>query len=145
MDDKGLQRSLLDGISPEAWYRLLNSKVFCWLTRDRLIRLLNAGNYRSQEHDVLELNAKALVEAYAAKIWLCPINSGCTKPFPHPRGNLTFQRIADYPYAHWKAKRKLGERVVELAVDYAIPDVAKYVERVVRMNGSGEIAVLFEP
>lgn len=143
MDDKGLSRCLQDGLSPEAWYRLLNGKVFFWLTRDRLLRLLNAGAYRSQEHDVLELNARALVGAYTDKIWLCPMNSGCTKPIPHPRGSATFQRIVAYPYADWKAKRKRGERVVELAVDYAVLDIPDYVTRVTRMKGREELSVLF--
>ena len=143
MDDRGLSRCLQDGLSPEAWYRLLNSKVFFWLTRDRLARLLSAGAYRGQEHDVLELNARALVAAYAEKICLCPMNSGCTKPIPHPRGQSTFQRIAAYPYAYRKTKRRRGERVVELAVDYAVPDVAKFVTRVSRMKGPEELGALF--
>ena len=33
-------------LAPADWYRLLNQKVFFWLTRDRLIRLLKAGTYR---------------------------------------------------------------------------------------------------
>lgn len=143
MDDSGLTRCLEDGLSPEEWYRILNAKVFFWLTRERLLRLLNAGTYRLQEHDVLVLDAKPLIEAYEGKIWLCPINSGCTKPFPHPRGKRTFLRVRDYPYAQWKANRKRGERVVELAVDYAVPDVAKFVTRIVRMRASEELAVLF--
>lgn len=144
MDDQGLTRCLRDGLTPEDWYRRLNSKVFFWLTRDRLLRLLNAGTYRLEEHDVLELAARPLVFAYSDKIWFCPINSGCTKPMPHPRGNDTFQRIDHYPYSDWKAKRRPGERVVELAVDYAVSDVAKFVSRVVRMKSSEELGTLFE-
>jgi hypothetical protein len=142
MDDSGLSRCLQDGLTPEEWYRVLNRKVFFWLTRDRLVRLLNAGTYRAQEHDVLELDAKALVNAYADKIWLCPMNSGCTKPMPHPRGQATFQRIAAYPYADWKAKRRRGERVVELAIDYAVPDVGKFVSRACQMRGPEELSAL---
>ena len=56
----------------------------------------------------------------------------------------TFQRISDYPYAQWKANGKRGERAVELAIDYAVPDVAKFVTRVVRMKASEELAVLFQ-
>lgn len=144
MDDKGLERCLQDHLLPKDWYRILNAKVFFWLTRERLLRLLNAGTYRLEEHDVLVLNAKALVEAHLDKIWLCPMNSGCTKPFPHPRGMETFQRVSEYPYALWRTKRKRGERVVELAVDYAVPDVAKFVSRVVRMQASQELSVLFQ-
>jgi uncharacterized protein DUF7002 len=143
MDDKGLTRCLEDGLSPEDWYRTLNAKVFFWLTKERLLRLLNAGTYRNQEHDVLMLDTKSLIEANVDKIWLCPINSGCTKPFPHPRGRKTFQRVRQYPYAEWKTKRKRGERIVELAVDYAVPNIEKYVTRVVRMKNFADLAVLF--
>jgi hypothetical protein len=143
MDDKGLLRCLKDGLTPEAWYKLLNAKVFFWMTPQRLSRLLNAGTYRNEEHDVLELEAAALVEALREQIWLCPMNSGCTKPFPHARGVGTFQRIVDYPYALWKTKRPRGERVVELAVDYAVYDVVKFAKRVVRMKGNNHLAVLF--
>src|SRR5271167_580729 len=61
MDDRGLTRCLEDGLSPEEWYRILSAKVFFWLTRERLLRLLNAGTYRLQEHDVLVLDAKPLI------------------------------------------------------------------------------------
>ena len=84
MDDKGLARCLQDDLAPADWYRILNSKVFFWLTWERLQRLLNAGQYRLQVHDVLAVDAKALVSAYDRQIWFCPMNSGCTKPFPHP-------------------------------------------------------------
>jgi len=144
MDDNGLRRCLLDGLSPEDWYRLLNAKVFFWLTRERLIRLLNAGTYRLQEHDVLEIDAKSLIDAYSERISLCPINSGCTKPFPHPRGKSTFLSLAEYPYATWKKTRKRGERVVELAIAYGVPDIANYTGRVVRMKGSEELKVLWQ-
>jgi hypothetical protein len=144
MDDRGLTRCLEGDLVPGDWYRLLNAKVFFWLTRERLLRLLNAGTYRGEEHDVLELDARALVASYRNAVWLCPINSGCTKPFPHPRGSSTFRRIPEYPYVHWKTKRKRGERAVELAVDYAVPDVAKFVKRVSRMKGSETHSILFE-
>jgi hypothetical protein len=66
MDDVGLTRCLDEGLSPQDWYRILNGKVFFWLTRQRLLRLLSAGTYRLQEHDVLTLNAKALIAATRA-------------------------------------------------------------------------------
>ena len=143
MDDNGLTRCLQDGLNPQDWYQLLNQKVFFWLTRSRLLRLLNSGTYRNEEHDVLELEASPLVSAYRNKIWFCPINSGCTKPFPHPRGKDTFQRISDYPYRAWRAKRPRGERVVELAVDYAVPNIERFVTRVIRMKGDSEIDTIF--
>ncbi len=135
MDDAGLRKCLLDGLSPEDWYRLLNRKVFFWMTRARLDRLLNARPYRNAEHDVLELDTAALVAACRGTITFSPINSGATRPFPAPRGRATFLPIAEYPYAQWRSKRPRGERVVELAVDRCVPDMARFVRRVTTMRG----------
>ena len=139
MDDAGLRMCLLDGLTPEDWYRCLNGRVFFWLTRERLLRLLNARPYRELEQDVLELDTAALVAAHRPAIRLSPINSGTTKPFPSTaakRGRDTFLPIADYPYARWRAVgRKAGERAVELTVEYAVPDAARFVRRVVAMRG----------
>ncbi|MFC0389708.1 DUF7002 family protein [Muricoccus vinaceus] len=143
MDDAGLLRCLQDGLTPEDWYKLLNDRVFMWLTRDRLHRLLTARPYRTLEHDVLELDAAPLVAAHWAQITLSPINSGATKPFPRDRGKDTFLSIADYPYAHWRGKRKAGERAVELAVTGGIPDVGPFVRRVIRMRGEEIVTVLY--
>jgi hypothetical protein len=142
MDDVGLRRCLPAHMTPADWYRLLNQKVFFWLTRDRLLTLLKAGSYRDRPHTVIEASARKLVEAHRERIWFCPINSGCTKPYPHPRDEHTFQRIIDYPYSHWRKRRSQGERVVELAIDHSVPDIASFVTRVVRMQGNHEVETL---
>ena len=146
MDDAGLRMCLLDGLTPEDWYRCLNARVFFWLTPERLQRLLNARPYRELEHDVLELDTAALVAAHRPAIRLSPINSGTTKPFPSTaakRGRGTFLPIADYPYAQWRAAgRKAGERVVELTVDYAVPDAARFARRVVAMRSGVVMGVI---
>ena len=144
MDDAGLSRCLQDGLAPADWYRLLNARVFFWLTRARLLRLLDAKPYRELEHDVLELDAAALVAAYRTQITLSPINSGATRPFPAPRGRDTFLPPGDYPYADWRARRPAGERVVELSVMGGVPDVARFVRRVASMRGERVVRVLFE-
>lgn len=139
MTDAGLRRCLTGGLTPEDWYRALNAKVFFWLSRARVLRLLDAAPYRARAHDVLELDAAPLVRDHAEQVRLCPINSGYTRRFPRPRGPSTFRRIADYPYA----ERPRGERVVELAIEGAVPDALRYVRRVVRMQGASEREVLF--
>ncbi len=136
MSDAGLRRCLTDGLTPEDWYRLLNGKVFFWLTRARLLRLLNAGPYRNAEHDVLELDTASLVAAYREAITLSPINSGTTMRFPVARGRATFLPIGEYPYAYWRTKRPRGERVVELAVEGGVPDILRFTRCVGRtQNG----------
>jgi hypothetical protein len=142
MDDVGLRRCLPAHLEPGDWYRILNGKVFFWLTRERLLRLLGAGAYRDESHDVIEVRSRPLVEAYHDKIWLCPMNSGCTKPFPHPRSESTFRRIEDYEYSKRRRKIKRGERVVELAVDYAVPNIREFVARVVEMRGGEELRTI---
>lgn len=143
MDDAGLRRCLPEHLTPSDWYRLLNAKVFFWLTRDRLHRLTGAKAYREKTHDVTEVNTRSIVHSYSDKIWLCPINSGCTKPMPHPRDESVFSRIDEYPYDHWRPRRKRGERVVELAVDHSVPDISIHVVRVSVMQGLEVLEVLF--
>ena len=140
MSDATLRRALPEHLEPSDWYGLLNSKVFFWLTEERLHKLTNAQLYRSREHDVLEVDSKSLIESYREKIWLCPMNSGCTKP-PNKRNESTFSRIDTYPYKH-RRHRKIGERVVELAVDYAVPDITNYVRRVVVKRGIEVISIV---
>lgn len=130
MDDAGLRRCLQDGLVPAEWYRLLNGRVFFWLTRSRLDRLRGARPYRRRPHDVLEVDTAALIAAYRDAITLSPINSGSTRPFPVERGRGTFRPIDEYPYAHWRARRPRGERVVELAVAHGVPDIARFVRQV---------------
>tara|TARA_R110001606_G_scaffold17805_1_gene68369 strand:- start:43 stop:711 length:669 start_codon:yes stop_codon:yes gene_type:complete len=143
MSDNGLTKCLQDNLTPADWYKILNSKVFFWLTEDRLHRLLGAKTYRDSEHDVLVVNSRSLVEANRTRIWLCPMNSGCTKPFPHPRGISTFRKIPDYPYAEWKKKRKAGERAVELCVEGGVADISEHIVEVRRMSGKNFVEVIY--
>jgi len=144
MSDRGLKRALRDGLSPRDWYLMLNSKVFFWTSEERLHRLLCARAYASDEHDVLIIGSKPLIRAYACEIVLCPMNSGATTPFAHPRGADTFLDITSYPWAEWKKKRGRREAVVELAVRGGVPDVVKYVTKVLRMKQRKVIKTLFE-
>ena len=142
MSDSGLRRALPDRLSPADWYELLNAKAFFWLSETRLHKLTNAKAYRDREHDVLEVDTRSLIEAHRDAIWLCPINSGCTKPMPHPRDERIFARIPDYPYAHWRERRRRQERVVELAVDHSVEDIRDHVRRVVVKRGTEVLSVL---
>lgn len=129
-----LQEALIDGTTPEQWYRFLNGRVFMWAQEERLFGLLGARDYRKLEHDVLTIDAKPLLTAYQDAVWLCRMNSGNTFPVPHPRGMKDFKRIADYP-----TKARSGaphKEVVEIVVDYSIPNIAQYVLEVRRMKGT---------
>jgi hypothetical protein len=127
-----LLRALSPNLSPEDWYRTINGKVFFWVSEARLHRLLNARDYRLLEHDVITVDAAPFVRAYHDSIWLSHINSGNTWPFPHARGLDTFRRIPDYPVG--RSGKPLKD-VVELVIDYAVPDIFRYVLEVNRMKG----------
>lgn len=139
MPEGRLLQALTDGTTPQQWYELINEKVFFWVEEERLHRLLGARDYRNLEHDVLTLNSAALIPAYAEKIWLCHMNSGNTWPIPHRRGAEVFRRIPDYPV---KPSGSPTKTVVELVVDYAVPNIAEYVVEVRRMKGSEVIGVI---
>ncbi|MDP4025966.1 hypothetical protein Q8W71_25360 [Methylobacterium sp. NEAU 140] len=143
LSDRGLERCLRDGLTPADWHARLNARVFFWLSRARVLTLLAGRAYRDHAHEVLELDAAALVAAHRDRIALSPINSGATGRFPAPRGADTFLPIADYPYAAY-ARRRRGERAVELTVPGAVPDAACYVRRVSVMRGPETEAVLYE-
>jgi hypothetical protein len=113
--------------------------VFLWAQEHRLLGLLGARQYRSLEHDVLTIDSERLLGAHAQATWLCHMNSGNTFPYAHARGKDIFKRIADYPT---KKNGKPRKTVVEVVVDYSIPDIRNYVVRVQRMKADAVIAEL---
>ncbi|AZD30241.1 DUF7002 family protein [Pseudomonas chlororaphis] len=139
MPEVRLLRALTDGTTPRQWYELINDKVFFWAEEERLHGLLSARDYRNLEHDVLTLDSAAFIPAYAEAIWLCHMNSGNTWPIPHRRGMDVFRRIPDYPV---KRSGNPVKKVVELVVDYAVPNIAEFVVQVRRMRGSEVLRVI---
>lgn len=133
MSDAALRKCLADGITPSMWYEILNAKVFFWLSKRRLRRLLGARAYRDFPQTVLTLDAESLVKAHGDKILLSPINSGSTIMKPQPRGNDTFRSIEDYPFEHWRKKRSRRDAVVELVVPGAVKDIMDHVIAVHRI------------
>lgn len=121
MSDAGLLRALTD-MTPTAWYKLLNSKVFFWVNEDRLTKLV--GTYRHRDNVVLVLDTARVMQRHAAATTLCPINSGFTRRFPQPRGSTTFRPIADYPFGEWVKKRGTKDAIAECAVTNRVDDIA---------------------
>ena len=125
MTDSALRRCLADGLTPSDWYKMLNKRTFFWLTKERLNTLLCAGSYSEIWHDILVVDTRSLIEVHRDAITLTPMNTGNTRPIPHPRGRHTILPIAEYPYADRKSRRL--EVVVELAVEYSVPDIEQHV------------------
>lgn len=89
------------------------------------------------------MDTHSVIDSHRERICLCPYNSGCTKPFPHPRDETIFARLTDYPYDYWRTKRPAGERAVEFAIDYSLPDIETHVRRVVVKKG-GDVILIIE-
>lgn len=143
MDDTGLRRALSDGLTPRKWYELLNRHTFFWTSESRLQRLLAAQAYRTRRQLVLTVRTAELLHKHVANVLLSPMNSGATKPFPHPRGRDTFLPLGHYPFEAWRRKRPRGEAVVELLVTRGVPDIRHFVERAEHVGGGGSTEVLF--
>ena len=144
ISDKALDKCLT-GMTKEAWYRLLNGKVFFWLSADRVSGLLSARAYREKEHVVLTVDTAKLLAKYEAETTLSPINSGSTVYNPQPRDGTTFASLANYPFNEWEKKRRSPTKAIaELAVNYEVKDIDKMILRVERRRKTKILEVLYE-
>jgi hypothetical protein len=141
MEPSRLEKALIDGTTPRQWYKFLNGKVFMWAEEHRLFRLLGARDYKKLEHDVLTIDTASLMAKHKAAVWLCHMNSGNTLPMWHARGMHTFQRIDEYPTKRDGVTPE--KEVVEVVVDYSVPDIAKYVVEVRRIHAKEILGKLF--
>ncbi len=128
MSDSKLAKCLRDGLTPPDWYRLLNGKVFFWLTEARLLTLMKA--YADSEHLVLEVDTRELLRTCGDHVMLAPMNTGTTSPMAHPRGLATFQPPHRYRF-EMNRKRKGGARkaIVELTVNHSVPKISDFTVR----------------
>jgi hypothetical protein len=128
-----LTKALTDGTTPEQWYRLISGKVFFWPEESRLSRWLGNRAHRRVAHDVVIIDTQRLVDLHLERLWLCHMNSSNTLPTPHARGVDIFQRVSTYPAL---------QPVVEVAVDYSVPDLVDCVIALRRIEGKAVLAAV---
>jgi hypothetical protein len=141
MDVKGLNRSLPPQTTAARFFEFLNGRIFFWLTRDRLKTMNAALAYGALDQVVLTLDTASVTAAYHDTILLSPMNSGATKPMPHPRSIEMFKSISNFD---WNMKRPRRNRVVELTVVGSMPDLVDHLVRVEVWRG-GELSHALEP
>jgi hypothetical protein len=143
---KFLNVCLEEGVTPGEYLDALNGRVFFWVSAERLVRLLQARFYRNLRHTVLQVDTAALLKAYSGRVQLAPYNTGSMHvPNAPKRGPGVFTDLADYPYDEWAHRRgKSGEPLVELTIDYAVPDISSYVTRAETWADSRPVDVLYE-
>ena len=142
MTESALLKCLEKPYTPKQWYRLLNRNVFFWLDSRRLDGLLAARAYRDKNHCVLTIDSQRLVQAYSPKITLSPMNSGSTIYRPLPRGAKTFLPIADFPFEERRKTRAIQNTVVELLIQYAVPNIDEFVVKVEERKGATVLKTL---
>lgn len=134
--------TILDGMGKSDYFRLLNGKVFFWVRRERLERLLNGRQYRNRAHDVLTVDTRSLIQSHHDHTHLSRINSGAFFGSGR-RGVGTFKRIEDYPFEELKKKQK-DDAVVELAIDYAIKDISEFTIKVEKWIGGKPVEPIWD-
>ena len=139
---EGALEKLIDGMSTKEYYQLLNRKTFFWVRKERLVSLLGARAYRGKAHDVLTVDTGSLVAGHLNEITLSPINSGAIFGSGR-RGAHTFSTISDYHYLDM-VKKKGEDAVVELAVDYAVTDIAEFTIRVEEWKENHPLNTIWE-
>jgi hypothetical protein len=123
MSESALRRCLV-GIGPREWYRLLNQKVFFWVTQERLTKILAA--YRTIGHEVLVIDTGALLEVHSQHVRLSHINSGAAGPAYAKRGSDLFKSLTEFPSDLWA--RRGRRAVAELTVKDSIKDICHFVK-----------------
>ena len=128
MSDAGLLRCLSDDLSPSDWYQLLNRHVFFWPTEQRLHKMMGARAYNNDSHAIVIVDTASLLACHFDRVLLSHMNSGCTVPYPHPRGATTFRPPDRFPFE--TRKRSSGEGFAELLVEYTVADIVDHTVEV---------------
>ena len=127
MTDEGLRRALPDSVEPWQWYELINSMVFFWPTRARLKTMISSSAYKAVDHDVLVVDTRALLRLEEENVRLSRMNSGCTKPMPHPRDMDLFKPLKDYPFPERPSASAVAKAVAEVCVVDGVERIAEAV------------------
>ena len=139
MTEAALARCLDDGLLPADWLAMLNRRAFFWSDGAGLSRLLGARANRARTVEVLVADTLSLARAHAERIEISPINSGATLRRPARRGLTTFTPMLELSYAAWSRKRGARDRVLEVTVVDGVPDIARHVVEVRRIEPPGMV------
>jgi hypothetical protein len=137
-----LGKYLQDGLSPEDWYDLLNSKVFFWLDSDRLNRQRRACGEARQR--VLVIDAARMLEKHGSRAAVTPINTRNAMRAAAPRGLSTFVPWLRWTLDGWEfekvgrtVSRPANHRPVELTIEDAVEDIMDHVIEMIPL-GAGQ-------
>jgi hypothetical protein len=128
LSESKLAAALAD-MTVDQWLRLLNSKVFFWLQRERVSRLLGAHAYRASSHLIITVDTQLLLGHIGDdSVTLSRINTGSTAYRAAPRGRDTFKQISDYTHPPRRRALKSASDIAELSVAGAVADILSVAE-----------------
>ncbi|MEU7613630.1 hypothetical protein [Micromonospora sp. NPDC049204] len=133
--DQKPMKFIAEKIDPDSslaeYLAAINSRVFFWASAERLDRLRQAKEYRTEGQVVLHVDTRALVERYGPRIELCRLNSGAVTQKNHPlRGHRSWVPIADYPYDEYRRRFGSDGALVEVTVLGAVPDILDLTDKI---------------
>jgi hypothetical protein len=133
--DQKPMKFIAEKIDPDSslteYLAAINSRVFFWASPERLDRLRQAKQYRTEEQVVLHVDTRALVERHGPRIELCRLNSGAITQKNHPlRGHRSWLPIADYPYDEYRRRHGRDGALVEVTVLDAVPDILDLTDKI---------------
>ncbi len=126
-------KDCLENTTVQEWCEFLNRKTFFWVDEQRLVWMLNSPMYRGRSHWIIVVDTKLLVDLYEETIALCSINSGSIWN-GKTRGISSFRTIGDYR----------NRFIVELAVEYSVPDVSELAIAVEEWKRDRRIRTIWE-
>ncbi len=128
---------VLTDMTSEEWLRTLNSRVFFFVRRDDALALSKARAYRTQEHELVTVTTRSLVNACASRVQLAHLTTGTVQRASGKRGSDTFQSIDTYAGTMSSVK--------ELTVLDGVVPLLPHVARVETVSEGQVTGMLYEP
>jgi hypothetical protein len=132
MPPPALARCLDDGLAPQAWYDLVNGKVFFWLQVERLDRHLAACRTRPQI--VVAVDLRRMLARHGGAAFVTPFNVGNARRRPASRGRRSFVPLDAWLETRWESEALEGCPVrarshppAEIAIEGSVPDLMEFV------------------
>jgi len=119
MSDAALRKCLEFPLTPSDWYRLINKRVFFWVSPSTADALHSAKATHGSTQVLLKVDARAFLSKYYARAEVTTINAGYAGRRPARRGLATFTPLAKYENG--------VKSIVELTIVGSVPDIWEFI------------------
>jgi len=111
-----LDKLLDNGVIRQEWFEFLNGKVFFWVTKNELVKMICAWQYSDEPQWVITINTKDLLEEYVDEAYVSFQNTGSLYS-RRKRGPKSF-----IPFNECRA----SSGIIELAIDNGVPNLSDF-------------------